>query len=636
MSCSADHCGDRAREAVCRGSMLSATKCVEILLRPFNRSTLVELDFGNAPSAAVPPQTFAGAPSLRYFDSGALVAIGHCGFRGCLELDTIVLRDALVRIEAGAFAHCIKLKEVTVRKGVRFVGAGCFEECVALTAAWNRQTCATMPIYMYAGCVSLVDVELPSTTMEVSSGCFRECASLRRVSLPTSTIVVGDHAFARSGVTSVVFPARLSAVGHGAYSHCASLMRVAFKRSRGIRVTVGMHAFEECGALEALDFDVSSAGELRVRCYAFVGCKALPAVHLPPMTSAVGVGVFERCSKLSSVEWGAPHPLAVAVDLEKFAFQRMHQLVRVCMPHVVSVPDFAFRGCKCLREVVFRPGLVSIGNMAFSGCFDLAIVALPSGVKHVGYRAFRHCKNLAAVSLPSIESLSRGAFAESGLVEFVVPPTTAMLGDRCFWGCASLARVDFAAGPGKFLVVGESAFELCTSLVCVVLPKRTRGIGGCAFARCLNLEEFVCTAGSCAVVCTTAFVMCHSLRTIIFGGGCEFNPGATVTFNVSRMFEGAASLRTIVVGKRHRAAFESSPETAALCTPSESCRPREFEFFTWRRWTWCTPQEVRGIRFIAQCCVAWQRNGRCSRIPQELVLHILSFCGRGELRDMPQ
>lgn len=593
-----------------------------IVMRRARHSTLVDLDLRSAPAAFVPAHTFQGAPSLRSFDSGSVVAIEHSGFRACGELVTVVLRDALVRLGIGAFARCTKLEEITLSKHVRFVGGACFEACKSLTTANNRQTCETIPIFMYAGCVSLVNVELPPMTMEVSSGAFRECKLLRNVVLPASTVAVGDHAFSRSGLETVVFPARVAAVGQGVCSHCSSLTSVEFERSDGVRLTVGMHAFEECRALSTVELNVAKRGELRVRRYAFTGCSSIVALGLPP-TASVGVGAFERCGALAAVEFSscvAGRP----INMDNFVFQRLLSLVRVSMPRVASIPDFAFRGCKSLRELVFEDGVISIGTHAFSQCHSLRTLSLPT-VEHVGYRAFKDCTNLRTLALPCLKTLSDYAFAQSGIRDFVVSSTTKTIGARSFFGCARLAHVEFASAAGSDLVVGESAFDGCTSLVGVVLPRRTSAVHGCAFARCASLETFVCAWATRAAVDTTALVMCHALKLCVFGADCVFEAGRFVVLPVSRMFEGAGALRTLVVGARHKAEFEAWGGQGERLEFSDTCSAREFEFFTRRRWAWCTPRELRTVHVFALCCVA---KRMC---PQELVFVILSFCRRRTL-----
>lgn len=81
-------------------------------------------------------------------------------------------------------------------------------------------------------------------------------------------------------------------------------------------------------------------------------------------------------------------------NIPSWAAVERQDIVRIWVPKsVMSIGNFAFKGCPNLEEVVFEvstEGLgLSIGTMAFAGCPKLASVLLSGSVRSIGSGAFR-------------------------------------------------------------------------------------------------------------------------------------------------------------------------------------------------------------------------------------------------------
>ena len=75
---------------------------------------------------------------------------------------------------------------------------------------------------------------------------------------------------------------------------------------------------------------------------------------------------------------------------------------------VDTIYDFAFLGCKKIKEVVIPENVTVIGKGAFINCESLESIKLPSGLTAIEARAFRDCEKLKDVELPdslSVEDL---------------------------------------------------------------------------------------------------------------------------------------------------------------------------------------------------------------------------------------
>lgn len=123
--------------------------------------------------------------------------------------------------------------------------------------------------------------------------------------------------------------------------------------------------------------------------------------------------------------------------------------------------------------------------------------------------------------------------------EIILPPTIVSIGDRAFYNCENLKRVNLPEGLTE---VGKSAFYGCTSLENVVIPSSLTylsdfifensgiktitlpdgltEIGAGAFQNCLNLTEIV-IPHSVRWIRDRAFYGCKTLKTVTLPDSLE-------------------------------------------------------------------------------------------------------------------
>ncbi|MBQ7383816.1 MAG: leucine-rich repeat domain-containing protein, partial [Clostridia bacterium] len=90
------------------------------------------------------------------------------------------------------------------------------------------------------------------------------------------------------------------------------------------------------------------------------------------------------------------------------------------------------------REFVTIPDCVtSIGDYAFCGCRSLKNITIPNSVSIIGKRAFADCTSLTNIKVPN---------------------NTTSIGDSAFNSCTSLTRVDL---PNSIKSIGNSTFNNC-------------------------------------------------------------------------------------------------------------------------------------------------------------------------------
>jgi len=123
---------------------------------------------------------------------------------------------------------------------------------------------------------------------------------------------------------------------------------------------------------------------------------------------------------------------------------------------------------KTKKSVTIPACVTEINGNAFDGCVLLEEVKFEKGskLKKVNTFAFKNCAALKSVSFPT---------------------TLEAVGDKVFYGCTSLEKVEYDGN--KITSCGTSLFEKCSSLKSVVVPAGMTNVGEKEFADCVSLES---------------------------------------------------------------------------------------------------------------------------------------------------
>lgn len=127
---------------------------------------------------------------------------------------------------------------------------------------------------------------------------------------------------------------------------------------------------------------------------------------------------------------------------------------------VTSIADYAFYGCKSLKEITIPEGVTSIGFNAFLGCNSLENISLPSTISTIRNYGFDYCENLTDLTIPEgVERIDKCAFdCCVYLRRVIIPPTVTSIGDYAFRGCANLTYIVL---PDSVTVIGKHVFKDC-------------------------------------------------------------------------------------------------------------------------------------------------------------------------------
>lgn len=130
---------------------------------------------------------------------------------------------------------------------------------------------------------------------------------------------------------------------------------------------------------------------------------------------------------------------------------------------ITDIGQFAFAGCKCLKEVHFSKNLESIWNYAFFYCVLLESISFPDSVLTIGRDAFYFCKALKKVVLPNnLKRLGENAFSNCfSIEEAIIDSQICNLEAFVFSQCYNLKALRL---PDTIEVIDKNCFSMDSNI----------------------------------------------------------------------------------------------------------------------------------------------------------------------------
>lgn len=443
------------------------------------------------------------------------IQLGERVFRGCTELEEVILPDDMEILPKETFDGCSKLKKIELPQSLTSIGEYCFQDCFLLKNIELPDGLLSIEAGAFLR-TGLESINLPDKITELKELTFYDCTSLSSIQIPNSLTSIGDSCFAYNKLLeNIDLPASLSTLGNTAFSG-AGLISISLENTKLTQIPI--ECFYNCKNLTEVTFPISVT-ELQDR--AFKACSSLSRISSLDNVSLLGDGVFaDTCLK----EIKLTHPNLVFGErilentpIESIAISYWpgkYVLFNYLDPSILKevvifnqkvLPEDAFRDCTALMKVDLPANLEIISQEAFSGCTSLKELTLPQGLQTIENYAFQN-SSLESLNIPaSIQCLESFAFSGlDSLKNLTIPffPDTYLksyapnlvsvtvtaateIPEHAFSGLSNLETVELC---DTIQSIGYMAFRDCNSLKQINIPKNLSYIDKDAFSGCSSLS----------------------------------------------------------------------------------------------------------------------------------------------------
>lgn len=171
--------------------------------------------------------------------------------------------------------------------------------------------------------------------------------------------------------------------------------------------------------------------------------------------------------------------------IDRFAFMEHKTFTKLTIPDSVTDIGFdAFRACSNLTEVTMPRELVKIDYGAFRECSSLREIAIPDSVTSIGDAAFGDCSSLEAIKV------EEGNLNYKDIDGVLLDKTGEKL-ITCPGGKTGEYQI-----PEGVKTIESKAFQVCGSLVKILISSGVTQIMQGAFSHCGNLMEIKVEEGN--------------------------------------------------------------------------------------------------------------------------------------------
>lgn len=496
--------------------------------------------------------------------------VGTYAFNGCSSLTSLVLPSSVRVIDS--FGYCKALESIEFPDNISKIGEYALGSsvlpslkyteydnckylgneknpylilfrCSFLSARTINVHKDTKIIYSNAFSGAYVkDLTIPEGVEQIGSFAFSSCSNLKNLSIPSSISLIEDSAFYScpsslftehqggyyvgneynpylvlvrakfTDITEFEINPNTKIICNSAFENCAMLASIVIPDSV---YYVGHSAFRNCASLTSVTLSKNLTG---IKEYTFYNCSLLTNVDIPQSVCDIGVSAFENCSTITS-----------------FTFPK----------NVTRVESSVLKNCTALTTVDVQGAVYSIGESAFYDCSQLSSLSIPNSINFLGNDALYNCEALrfyefmnayylgnpdtpftilmkatskdivACLMSPSTRIIYDSAFEEcSSLNNVYIPKNVTQIGKRAFYNCSSITNEIVL--PDRLTTIKEETFYGCNFVPSFTIPNGVRTIEKWAFFECWAVKSIV-LPDSLISIGSHSFNDCRALTSVVMG-----------------------------------------------------------------------------------------------------------------------
>ena len=256
----------------------------------------------------------------------------------------------------------------------------------------------------------ITEVIVDEGVTSICSNAFYMCKSLRKITLPSTLLIIEDYAFwGCENLESITIPDGVTNIGNSAFDSCQKLTNIYIPKSV---VSISDSCFRDCDRLGSIVVDEQNHNY----------CSIDGVLFSKDKTVLIKYPAFKYENVISS--YTVPDTVTT---IEGNAFYDAYYLYDIKLPAgITSLSSYSFYKCgvrvvakqngddicyigeyligvldKGKSTYKIKEGTRVIADSAFNGCKRLKKLAVPDGVEYIGQNAFSFCSSLTVLSLPN-------------------------------------------------------------------------------------------------------------------------------------------------------------------------------------------------------------------------------------------
>lgn len=440
-------------------------------------------------------------------------------FKDSSVSSSLDIAEGVISIGNQAFAGCSASK-ITLPSTLISLDEYCFHMCDHLERVVFNPDCPLdiIPKDAFVNNKLLNAVSFPKNLKVIGESAFQWCFKIKKLSLPSSLVVIEDEAFRMSSfwgdeynseLTEIIFPSSLKKIGKGAFSRHSNLSKVTFLSHID---TIGDEAFSECSNLITLNH----LGIGYIGLDAFSGCNidfdnlegidviASGALNGCKIHSTLGSSFIIKNDCLYSENfkeliycWSNENIIEIeegVKDIQRNAF--LNTPVAIVLPNSFdedNLADISFvpvlvvprhfkernesEGSKILHNKVY----VDSEGVIYSEDKQ-TLILFPRELELEAYSIIDGCQIIREHAFEEVVDPDPEfgvSYYGNKLKHIELPNSLRIIEQNSFSGCHEILSIDI---PNSVSTIGSHAFSSCKKLTEVILPNSITELGESAFA----------------------------------------------------------------------------------------------------------------------------------------------------------